>query len=348
MPALRLLLAAILAAALGAQTLQVPAPTEIGHGVSVNGVLSGLGLAQANPAAGDETTRGAISNAQAIVQKTSGWWQFYVQAGAYNLASLGLPVLSTENNISDLFGPVPVAYVKFAPAKNTAILAGVLPTICGAESVFTFQNRNILRGLLWNQENDVNRGIQINQTIGKLTATLTWNDGYYSNRYSWLGGALTYTVGPHAVSFQAMGNLSRTEFHTLATPVQNNGSMYVLVYTWSKGSWNVQPYVQYTTVEPMSSTDGGALLVTRSFSRGLSLSGRAEYITSSGGVKLLYGPASAAWSATITPTFQSGRFFVRGDLALVRLNRETAGSAFGSRGVDRTQPRALIEAGILF
>jgi hypothetical protein len=51
----------------------------------------------------------------------------------------------------------------------------------GAEYTFTFENMNIERGLLWNQENAINRGIQVNQTIGK-SASLSWNDGFYSNR----------------------------------------------------------------------------------------------------------------------------------------------------------------------
>ena len=37
----------------------------------------------------------------------------------------------------------------------------------GAEYTFTFQNMNIERGLLWNQETAVNRGIQVNQALGK-------------------------------------------------------------------------------------------------------------------------------------------------------------------------------------
>ncbi len=88
----------------------------------------------------------------------------------------------------------------------------------------------------------------MNQTVGKFTASLSWNDGFYSNRYSWLSGALTYTTGAHSVSFQGIGTLSQTAFQTLATPVQNNSSIYALIYTFAKGSWIVQPYVQFSEV----------------------------------------------------------------------------------------------------
>jgi hypothetical protein len=158
-----------------------------------------------------------------------------------------------------------------------------------------------------------------------------------------------------------MGNLGQTAFQSLATPVQNNGSMYALVYTYTKGPWIVQPYVQYTDVPTNreigihqgAGTRGGAVLVNHTFHHGFSLAGRGEYISSTGdaaalAVNLLYGPGSAAWSLTATPTYQRGRFFVRGDLSFVRANGITPGSAFGPAGVNRNQPRGVMEAGFLF
>ena len=329
--------------------------------LDVDGVVSGMGLVENNHGATDDTGQAALSNAQVWVQKPDGWWQFYVQAGAYNVLSIGLPYLSTQKNVSELWGPVPFAWLKLAPGKSTSILIGSLPPLMGAESTFGFQNMNIERGLLWNQENSVNRGVQVNQTWGKLTASLSWNDGYYSNRYSWLSGSLTYASGPHSLSFQAMGNLSQTGFETLATPVENNGSMYAVVYTWTKGSWVVQPYWQYSAVPTNAkigvasgaSTQGGAVLLTRAFHHGLALSGRGEFIASTGSagegsVNLMYGPGSAAWSATATPTFQKGRFFVRGDISFVHANRITPEDAFGAAGNDASQARVVVEVGFLF
>ncbi len=329
--------------------------------LEVNGILTGLGMWQGNHVPGDEPTQAALSSGQIFIQKTDGWFQFYLQAGAYNLPSLGTPFLATDKTVADLFGPVPVAYLKLAPAKNTSILVGALPTLMGAEYTFTFENMNVERGLLWNQENAVNRGIQVNQTLGKFTASLSWNDGFYSNRYSWLSGSLTYTNGPHSIAFSAMGNLGQTVFRTLATPVQNNGTMYALIYTYTKGSWIVQPYFQYTDVPTNpkvgivqgASTRGAALLVNHTFKHGFSLAGRGEYIGSTGrgseqAVNLLFGPGSAGWSATLTPTFQSGGFFVRGDLAYVRATNYTPGDVFGPAGMNRNQPRAVAEIGFLF
>ena len=55
------------------------------------------------------------------IQKTTGWLQFYVQAGAYQISSLGSPFISNEKTITDLYGPVPVAFVKLLPTKSTSI-----------------------------------------------------------------------------------------------------------------------------------------------------------------------------------------------------------------------------------
>lgn len=332
---------------------------------AVNGILDGLGMWTGNHVPGDNPTQAALSNGQVFLQKTDGWLQFYLQAGAYNIAALGVPFLDTDKTITQLYGPVPVAYLKLAPTgkswKNTSLMIGALPTLMGAEYTFTFQNMNIHRGLLWNQENAVSRGIQLNQTMGKVTASLSWTDGFYSNRYSWLMGSLTYTNGPNSLMFCAGGNLSQTAFQTLATPVQNNSSMYMVMYTYTKGPWIVMPYWQYTNVPTNlkigitkgASTDGGAVLVSRAFKHGFSLAGRAEYIASTGSaadgaVNLMFGPGSAGWSATVTPTFQYGGFFFRGDLSWVRASSITPGSAFGPMGMNQNQPRAMAEIGFMF
>ena len=345
--------------------LQAALPMNIEAGplgkLSLNGVVSGIGLFQNNAVAGNNGAEGAFSNAQVFFQKATGWFQFYVQAGAYDVVSLGSPFISNAKTNNDLWGPVPVAYVKLVPAKNTNLLIGILPTIMGAEYTFDFQNMNIERGLLWNQENAITRGVQINQTLGKFTASFSWNDGYYSNRYSGLSGALTYTNGPHSLTFAGMGYLGQTAWQNLATPLQNNSTMYVAEYTYTKGKWIVQPYLQYSNVPTNptigvvhgASTWGGAILASRTLKRGFSLTGRWEYIGSTGNaaqqaVNLMYGPGSAAWSITMTPTYQYKKFFTRTDISFVQANNFTPGDAFGSFGTKGSQTRGVVEIGFLF
>ena len=77
---------------------------------------------------------------------------------------------------------------------NFNVEIGALPTLVGAEYTFNFENMNIERGLLWNQEHAISRGIQLNDTYKKLTLAFSWNDGFYSDRYTSLSGSLAYAI----------------------------------------------------------------------------------------------------------------------------------------------------------
>jgi hypothetical protein len=329
--------------------------------IAVNGFLSGMGIVQNNHVPGDDNKQADLSNGQVAIQKTDGWLQFYLQAGAYNIPDLGVPFVNTKNTISALWGPLPVAFLKLQAGKNTSFEIGSLPTLIGAEYTFSFENMNVSRGLLWNQETAISRGIQVNQTMGKLSASVSWNDGFYSNRYTWLSGSLAYANGPHTLSFVAGGNLGQTKFQTFATPIQNDGAIYNVIYMYMKGPIMIQPYFQYTDVPTNAkigvptgtSTKGGAILFSYAFKHGFSLPVRWEYITSSGSaaqnsLNLLYGPGSAGTSVTVTPTFQSGGFFLRGDIAWVHANSFTKGDVFGPAGLNDNQFRAVGEIGFIF
>ena len=330
--------------------------------ISVNGILTGYAQGQTNHVAGDASKEATLSNGEIFIQKADGKFQWYVQAGEYTMPTLGAAYLDAQDTVKAFFGPVPVAFAKIATGKTTTWEIGALPTLMGAESTFTYQNFDIERGLLWGQENAVNHGIQVNQTLGKyFTASLSWNDGYYSNRYSWLSGSLTFTKGPHSLVYDGMGNLGQTVFQTAATPVQNNGYMHTVIYTYTKGAWIVQPYFQYGKVPTNtavgvvkgSSATGGALSISRAFKHGFALPGRFEYIATSGSiggpdVNLLYGPGSKATSFTVTPTYQKGGFYFRTDLAVVHAMNSTPGAVFGPIGMDATQFRAVGEFGFIF
>jgi hypothetical protein len=274
-----------------------------------------------------------------------------------------VPFVNAQNTVNNFYGPVPVAYLKLQAGKNTQFLIGSLPTLMGAESTFTYQNFNIERGIVWNQENAVNHGIQVNQTLGKyLSASVSWNDGYYSNRYSWLSGSVTLTKGPHSLVYDGMGNLGQTAYQTMATPVQNNGYMHAVIYTYTKGPWIISPYFQYgklptnvkVGVPTGTSSTGGALNVSYAFKSGFSLPARVEYLTSSGNatdgsVNLLgFGAGSAGTTFTATPTYQKGGFFVRADLAYVHASNFTTGDVFGKTGADSSQFRTVGEFGFIF
>lgn len=325
--------------------------------ISVTGILSGIAMAQSDPFAGDRPAHWDISNAQVFIQKTTGWWQFYLQGGAYNLPDLGTPYIRTVDTLGEFYGALPVAYLKFVKG-NFNVEAGELPTLIGAEYTFSFENMNIERGLLWNQENAVNRGVQVSDTFKKLSLTASWNDGFYSDVFNWITGTAAYAFNAsNTLSFVGGGNVGHTSYSSAATPfLQNNGAIYEVLYTYSHGNWMITPYWQYTDVPTdtklgilrSGSTDGGAVLLNYNFKHGVSLAVRPEYIGSSGLNLLGYGSGSGAFAFTITPTYQKGGFFVRGDFAIVDATSATKGDAFGYYGTDSTQTRGMIESGFLF
>jgi hypothetical protein len=331
--------------------------------LNITGTLSGFGSWQEYPNDGDKIARADISNAQVFLQKTTGFMQYFIQAGVYNIPALGTPTISTRNTISNLYGPLPQAYLKLSPASSFSFLIGKLPTLIGAEYTFTFENLNIERGLLWNQENSVNRGLQVNYGKGKISGSLAWSDGFYSNRYNWISGALTSSINSaNSLEFVAGGNLGRTGYSNIAAPLyQNNGSIYDLIYTHTAKRWMIDPYLQYTRVPQnarigvsrTTATLGGAISGSYIFAPHISVAGRVEYIGSTGSatdgaVNLLYGPGSGAWSATVTPTYQDKIFFARGEFSLTQATNITAGDAFGALGRNSTQARGVIETGFMF
>jgi hypothetical protein len=332
--------------------------------VMVDGVVSGLALYQTSPQVdgfGDQTKRGIadLSNAQVIINKTDGVVQFYLQAGAYSVPVVGEPYYKTSNGAYDAntYGYVPQAFIKLVPNSTFSVEVGALPTLIGDEYTFTFENMNIERGLLWNQEPVVSKGIQGNFTKGPWAVSVAVTDGYYSGQYTAISGLVTYTFkNSDTLAFAAEGNAATAKANTFVTPAQqNNGQVYNLIYTHSQGPWTFSPYIQYTNspnipgVSASGETWGGALLVKYSFTPQWALAGRAEYISSSGASNLLgYGVGSDAWSVTLTPTYQKGIFFARGEFSYVGVGGGTKGLMFGSLGDASNQTRAMFETGLIF
>lgn len=345
--------------------------------ITVDGVLSGFAMTQSHASYDffgrvNRHNYADISNAQLIINKSNGVFQFYVQAGAYSLPSLGTAYLKavtgtgsgTRGATEGFFGPVPQGFIKIVPSSQFSIAVGALPTLQGAEYTFTFENLNIERGLLWNQENAVNRGVQVNFSSGPLSASVAFTDGYFSGRYNSISGLLTYAFkNSDTLTVVGQGQLSTVRKNTLATPATlANSQVFNLIYAHTSGKWLFNPYLQYTHVPSNSvtaavapfggsgsgSTYGGALLVKYSATPMFSISARGEYIKSKGSANLLYGPRSKAWSLTVTPTYQQGVFFLRGEASYVTAVSAVPGFAFGLDGLHRHQARFAGEIGMLF
>jgi hypothetical protein len=292
-----------------------------------------------------------------------GAFQFFLDAGAYSFPTVGVPYATASTTMSNTFGALPVGFVKLVDG-NFSIEAGKLPTLIGAEYGFTYENMNISRGLLWNQEPLISRGVQANYTAGPVVFNASWNDGFYSDRFNWISGAATWAVNSsNSLEFIFGGNLGSTDYGTSATPeVQNNDTqLYNIIYSYISGAWTAQAYFQYAETGNASkigvkatSTTGGAVLVNYAVpNTSWNVSGRLENISSSGSptdnsANLLYGAGSKAWSFTLTPSYQVGVLFVRGEVSFVGASSTTSGLAFGKSGTSTSQTRFAVETGILF
>ena len=106
-----------------------------------------MGTVQTSPVPGDSTRHADLSNGQVFIQKTDGWFQFYLQAGAYTLPALATPFLGTNDTLSNTYGPVPVAFRIAAGDRPQALPAGAVAGIAtgapvpeGADSVVPIED----------------------------------------------------------------------------------------------------------------------------------------------------------------------------------------------------------------
>jgi len=127
----------------------------------------------------DHAARSNVSNAFVLLSKPQGTFQWALQGGAYSMPVVGFAGNKTIQSgaNTDLFGPLPLAYVEYVPNANFNVSAGVLATLTGAESTYTYLNWNIQRGAVWNVENAVTRGFRASFTSGILSATVGADDG---------------------------------------------------------------------------------------------------------------------------------------------------------------------------
>ena len=347
-----------------------PAPASFDAGflgkLTVSGAFSGLLIGTDHPGFDfwdgktNKSFQGDFTNGLVTVQKTDGLVQFVIQAGAYSFPTVGSGYIKGSDTPEATFGFVPVAYVKIVPNAMFSFEAGQLPTLIGAELPFTYQNANIERGLLWNAEPLISRGLQANFTSGPWAASLSVNDGFYSNEFTTISGLVTYTFkNTDTLTVAGSGNASvnfKTSFSSpFVTPIgQQQGQIYNLIFTHNMGPFVITPYLQYSTVPndvvtgASASEWGFAVIAKYSFTPEFSLAGRAEYETTNGAYNMLFGPKSNAWSITFTPTYQKGIFFARAEVSYTSVGSGTPFSMLGPVGLDTNQTRGLLEAGFIF
>ncbi|HVA36022.1 MAG TPA: outer membrane beta-barrel protein [Candidatus Dormibacteraeota bacterium] len=313
----------------------------------------------------DESTRTNVTNALLTVSKTTGTLRFGLTAGIYDFPVVGFagnPTIQKGANTT-LFTPFPSAYVAYAPTSNLTVSAGQQLTLIGSEGVFTYQNVNIQRGLLWNMEPVASRGVRATYTGAKVTAAYEVNDGYYSGTHWAQEGMIGYNTSPSTnVAFAFILPQAGTPGNVTAGIA--NKREYNLMLTTTAGRWSLTPYLLFVdspansglgyTVDEHAA--GGSLLGSYALTGAWSLGARVEYVkngssttdTSPNADLIGYGPGSSAWSYTLTPTYRYGHGFFRAEASSVSASDVAPGIGFGSAGTQSSQFRLAVEVGASF
>jgi hypothetical protein len=151
--------------------------------------------------------------------------------------------------------------------------------------------------------------------------------------------------------------LGHTAYSSFATPLaQNNSAIADLVYTVTVGRWTFSPYLQASRMsanraaglEKSASTLAAAVLASCKLDDNWSVAARGEGVNAQGGLNVLYGPASSAWSLTLTPTYQEGVFFTRAEASYVGIANGKSGLRLGHNLDSSEQGRLMLETGVLF
>lgn len=342
MPARRI--SSLIEAAAVSLALMLPAAAQ--SALHWDAVISGAAVAGA-------ASRGELSNALLALTKPAGTWQFSITAGAYSLPALGAPWQSTSF-YTDLFGPLPQAWVTWSPSKIWSLRAGQLPSLLGQEGPFTYQNINIQRGLLWNNmENTFSRAAELDYASGRWSAALQFGDGFYSRHFGAISGVLTYSASKSdsvalALLWPNRATPPNATFHDA------NARVFDFMWTHQSGPWNWTPYLLWFDSPANTSAGfqhsaraaGAAWITSYRWSKSWSLGMRAEYagdaVTEATGDAahqniLGFGPGAQVWSLTATPAWRRGNLCVRGEMAAVS----------GTTAASRREFVVAVEAGIV-
>lgn len=338
----------------------------------INAALTGLAATQSNASGTAPRNYGDVSNAQAIISKDTGVFQVFAVTGFYSMPDLSTNYTRTATQTKNTWGALPIAIATIVPTDNFSINIGNLFALGGAEGTFTYENTNIQRGLLWGQTNSVSRGMQLNYNHDAWSTSVAWTDGAYSGKYNWVAASVAYqTSSATALTAVWNGSLNANSTTTMGTPLlQNNSQITNLLFSYNGEYFGMTPYLQYSVVPArpsigitgVSSSQGVGILSTYRITplidgqpphKNVTLPFRLEYLNTTGDSgtnsnNLLYGPNSAAWSATVTPTFQNGSWFLRLEGSYVRAANYSNGSAFGVSGNTPAQSRLIVEAGLLY
>lgn len=303
------------------------------------------------------------------IVKPTGLVQFTIEVKPDDSVYFGIHPSGLTTNTFTL-GPVYAAYVTLAPTKDLTVSIGQVYSLEGFESSTDWNNANIIDSPLYYVENSSSRGISVSYTKGPISASLVYGDGFDSGVWNTVQGLVTDTFDDNnALSVYGTVNFGRTGPNTFAYgngktglgyPGYNaayvNSNMIGAYYVYTNGNLNLVPEVQYVYskvdhklgLDKFTSNFGAELISDYHFGKSpWSLGSHVIYYSNNGPQAWYLNAHSAGIGVGVTPTWQQGHVFARGEVGLFHLTSIGTGTAFGD-GTNRNQAVGLLEAGLLF
>jgi hypothetical protein len=302
----------------------------------------------------EKKTRYDVGSTIISLSKPAEPFGFTLIGGAYAVPVVGL-ALSKTSESTDLFSPIPVAYVEYSPMKGLSIQAGKLPTIIGYESAFTYQNNYIQRGLVWNMQPVINNGVRLTYSTELFFVKLGVNDGFYTLSTTHPKLALEASLGltpikEGSIALNVLLPDKDSSPNNTANPSNKRELNLVASYTLDKLSLGADllyveaPKSDKANVPEKAKASGVALHLSYDL-KPFKLSGRIEYVKDNSDNTDLVGLGKdgiKAWTFTVTPAYTHGPLLLRSELSYVKANQH-----FTLNG-KKDQTRVGVEVGFMF
>jgi len=324
--------------------------------INVSGALTVYTIHSNNKVVPNEyKTRYDVGSAIISLSKSAEPFGFTLIGGAYAFPVVGVGLSKTSES-TDLFSPIPVAYVEYSPMKGLSVQAGKLPTIIGYESAFTYLNNNIQRGLVWNMQPVINNGVRLTYSTDLFFVKLGVNDGFYTLSKKDPKPALEASLGltpikDGSIALNVIFPDKDSKPNNTAGPSNKRELNLVASYTLDKLSLGADllyveaPKSDKAGVLEKAKASGVALHLSYDL-KPFKLSGRIEYVkdnSDAGGIDLVgLGDGNKGLTFTVTPAYTYGPLFLRGELSYVK-----ADQPFTVNG-KKDQTRIGVEVGFMF
>ncbi len=365
-----------------AAAMNTPSAMQIDGGplgtLDVSGGFDGSFYAYSGTGAGSILGNGksAGANMRVVdikVAKPDGLLRFTVEVKPDTALYFGVPSSQIRTDQFTL-GPVFSAYLTLVPNKAFNISVGQVPSVEGWEASTDWENANIIDSPIYYVENSSSRGVSASLNEGPVSATVIFGDGVDSGVFNTFQGLVTYSFnGDNALSVFGAANVGRTGPNTYAYdggktgtgyPGYNaayaNSNMIGGYYDYTSGNLNIVPELQYIYskvdhvigLDKFTSNFGAEVITDYQFGQSpWSVGGQFFYYKNNGPQAWYLNAHSGGFGVGVTPTWQHGNLFARGEVGLLHLTNlgiPAAGGGFGASGTDRNQVLGVLEAGVMF